>query len=55
MGSDFKFDGDAYLDRIGIQGPIAISEESLEQLHRAQAYTIPFENFDILPANKTDA
>lgn len=48
MGSDFKFDCDAYLDRIGIQGPIAISEENLELLHRAQAYTIPFENFDIL-------
>ena len=48
MGVDFKFDCDAYLDRIGVRAPTVISEEYLELLHRSQAYTIPFENFDIL-------
>ena len=48
MGSDLKFDCDAYLDRIGVHTPTAITEDSLEILHRAHIYTIPFENFDIL-------
>jgi N-hydroxyarylamine O-acetyltransferase len=48
MGSNFKFDCDAYLDRIGVHAPLPVSEGSLEMLHRAHTYTIPFENFDIL-------
>jgi len=39
---------DAYLERIGVDSAISISEDCLEQLHRSHAYTIPFENFDIL-------
>lgn len=41
-------DPDAYLERIGIQKIVPISEDGLEQLHRAQGFSIPFENFDIL-------
>ena len=46
MGKEFNID--AYLERIGVDSSISNSEECLEQLHRAQAYSIPFENFDIL-------
>jgi N-hydroxyarylamine O-acetyltransferase len=42
------FAPDAYLERIGYRGSPAANEDSLEALHRAQAYSIPFENFDIL-------
>jgi len=44
------FDIDAYAERIGLPGlsKAEPSEDLLEQLHRAQAYSIPFENFDIL-------
>ena len=46
MGKDIKID--AYLERIGVDSTISISEDCLEQLHRAHVYSIPFENFDIL-------
>ena len=46
MGNSFNID--AYLERIGVDTAISISEDFLEQLHRAHVYTIPFENFDIL-------
>ncbi len=39
---------DAYLERVGLSGPVKANEEGLEAIHRAQVYTIPFENFDIL-------
>jgi N-hydroxyarylamine O-acetyltransferase len=39
---------DAYLERLNYSGGIQPTEDRLEALHRAQAYTIPFENFDIL-------
>jgi N-hydroxyarylamine O-acetyltransferase len=43
-----KFDRDAYLQRLNYAGEIGPKEDQLESLHRAQLYTIPFENFDIL-------
>lgn len=39
---------DSYLERLHYAGSVQPREEQLEALHRAQAYTIPFENFDIL-------
>lgn len=48
MGPESIFDIDAYLERIGVNTPISVSEDCLELLHRAHVYTIPFENFDIL-------
>ncbi|HXG18613.1 MAG TPA: arylamine N-acetyltransferase [Methylomirabilota bacterium] len=39
---------DAYLKRLHYAGNVQPTEDCLEALHRAQAYTIPFENFDIL-------
>jgi N-hydroxyarylamine O-acetyltransferase len=39
---------DAYLERLHFAGAVRPTEDRLEALHRAQAYTIPFENFDIL-------
>lgn len=46
MGKEFNID--TYLERIGVDSVISISEDFLDRLHRAHAYTIPFENFDIL-------
>ena len=42
------FDGDAYLARVGLSGAPAQGARGLIDLHRAQALTIPFENFDVL-------
>jgi N-hydroxyarylamine O-acetyltransferase len=42
------FAPDAYLERLGLQAAPRLTADGLEALHRAQAYTIPFENFDIL-------
>jgi N-hydroxyarylamine O-acetyltransferase len=42
------FDLDAYLQRLNYSGGVQPTEGCLEALHRAQVYTIPFENFDIL-------
>ena len=41
------FDLDAYLQRINYTGEIAPTVETLKAIHKAQFYTIPFENFDI--------
>ncbi|WP_327362180.1 MULTISPECIES: arylamine N-acetyltransferase family protein [unclassified Streptomyces] len=41
-------DVEAYLDRLGITGPLEPDAETLRRLHRAHALTIPFENLDIL-------
>jgi N-hydroxyarylamine O-acetyltransferase len=38
----------AYLQRLNYSGEIVPTIDRLEALHRAQIYTIPFENFDIL-------
>lgn len=40
-------DVDAYLRRIGYQGPLAPSAELLRSLHRAHMFSVPFENLDI--------
>ena len=39
---------DAYLERIGLSGPVAATEDGLAQLHLHHGEAIPFENFDIL-------
>ena len=41
------FDIDAYLDRVGLDAMVPDTGDGLETLHRAQVYSIPFENFDI--------
>jgi N-hydroxyarylamine O-acetyltransferase len=40
-------DLNAYLERVGYGGPVAPTESALIALHRAQVFTIPFENLDI--------
>ena len=40
-------DVEAYLDRIGYQGPQKATPESLCELHTAHTFTVPFENLDI--------
>lgn len=40
-------DRSAYLARIGYQGPLTSSVETLRGLHRAHVMTVPFENLDI--------
>lgn len=42
------FNHDAYLKRIHLEKDIQPDEEGLELITRAQGFTIPFENFDIL-------
>ena len=42
------FELDDYLERLNFSGVVQPTEDRLEALHRAQYYTIPFENFDIL-------
>ncbi|MEV0410434.1 arylamine N-acetyltransferase [Streptomyces sp. NPDC050448] len=43
-----RLDVPAYLDRLGITGPLEPDAQTLRRLHRAHALTIPFENLDIL-------
>ncbi|NKB53837.1 MAG: arylamine N-acetyltransferase [Rhizobiaceae bacterium] len=47
--TDFQFDQQAYLRRIGIEdsGQVEVNLDSLRRLLRHQIYAIPFENFDI--------
>jgi N-hydroxyarylamine O-acetyltransferase len=40
-------DVSAYLERIRYAGPMAPTLETLRAMHRAHAYTVPFENLDI--------
>ena len=42
------FSPDAYLARLSLAEAPQPTEDGLEAVHRAQAFTIPFENFDIL-------
>jgi N-hydroxyarylamine O-acetyltransferase len=42
-----EFDREAYLNRIGLDEVVSATETGLEALHRAQTFSIPFENFDI--------
>ncbi|MBN4079979.1 arylamine N-acetyltransferase [bacterium AH-315-C08] len=46
--SQYKFDCDAYLQRIGYAGKVIPDQKHLEGLHHAHLHAIPFENFDIL-------
>lgn len=41
-------DTDAYLDRLGYQGPTEPTVDTLRALTKAHSLTIPFENFDVL-------
>jgi N-hydroxyarylamine O-acetyltransferase len=43
----FDLDLAAYAARVGYQGPLTHSLETLVGLHRAHAFSIPFENLDI--------
>lgn len=43
-----RLDLDAYLARIGYDGPLAADGPTLTALHRAHIATVPFENLDIL-------
>lgn len=43
-----RLDLDAYLRRIGYDGPLEATIEVLRDIHRAHAGAIPFENLDIL-------
>lgn len=38
----------AYLERIGLSGPVPVTEEGLARVHQAHSETIPFENLNIL-------
>lgn len=38
---------DAYLERIGYNGPLDPTVETLKQLHRAHVLSVPFENLDV--------
>jgi N-hydroxyarylamine O-acetyltransferase len=40
-------DVEAYLDRIGYEGPMKATPESLRELHMAHTFAVPFENLDI--------
>ena len=46
--SEQGFKLDEYLARLNYSGAVQPTEDRLEALHRAQFFTIPFENFDIL-------
>jgi N-hydroxyarylamine O-acetyltransferase len=48
MMSAHGFKLDKYLERLNYAGVVEPTEDRLEALHRAQYFTIPFENFDIL-------
>jgi len=44
----YKFDLEAYLNRINFSGATDVSEDTLARLHHAHFHAVPFENFDIL-------
>jgi N-hydroxyarylamine O-acetyltransferase len=44
---EFKFDQEAYLQRISYTKEVKVTIECLKDIHYAQLFTIPFENFDI--------
>lgn len=48
-GSEGVEDGlGAYLERIGLGGPVAATEDGLALVHQRHSETVPFENLDIL-------
>lgn len=50
----FKFEIDAYFDRINYSGRTEPTFNTLTKLHQAQFNAIPFENFDILLGRNVD-
>lgn len=48
MTTEPTLDLDAYLARVGYDGPLAATETVLADLHLAHAAAIPFENIDVL-------
>ena len=53
-GSPTLHDTGAYLERVGLPAPVDVSADGLERLHRAQLFSIPFENFDIHLGRRLD-
>ena len=51
---EMKFDKDTYLQRINYTKEVSVTIECLIALHRAQLFTIPFENFDIVLGRAID-
>lgn len=45
--NSFKFDRDAYLQRLDYSGESTPTADTLNVLHRSHLYRLPFENFDI--------
>jgi arylamine N-acetyltransferase len=43
-----KPDVEAYLSRIGYEGPLDLNETTLSKLQACHLHTVPYENFDIL-------
>lgn len=39
---------DAYLQRIGYDGPVELNEKTLIGIHEAHSYTVPYENLEII-------
>jgi N-hydroxyarylamine O-acetyltransferase len=50
-GADGSMDVDAYLERIGVTGPVRPTREDLARLQLAHLLSVPFENLDI-PAGR---
>lgn len=50
----YKFDIDAYLNRINFSGAADVSEDTLARLHHAHFHAFSFENFDILLGRTID-
>jgi N-hydroxyarylamine O-acetyltransferase len=48
-------DLDAYFARIGYTGPRAPTLETLRAMHRAHAFSVPFETLDIHLGRRVDA
>lgn len=48
MADSFKFDTDAYLQRIGLSETPAADVAGLTALHEAHVFAVPFENLDIM-------
>jgi N-hydroxyarylamine O-acetyltransferase len=51
---EFRFDKDAYLERVGLGHEPPVDEAGLGTLHTAQFFSIPFENFDIQLGRRID-
>jgi N-hydroxyarylamine O-acetyltransferase len=47
MTAPSRLDLDAYLERVGHDGPVGVTEECLQSLHQGHVRRIPFENLEI--------